>query len=135
MKIYWSQLSPIYFRRNTVSAQAEGWGIAWLRVNFCHIGLIIPVMFWGDAPVFKWPKWKIILYRFLPLLRVDVWAHTYQSDQRWIFRITIFGFSAGYLTAGDKKETNDPQGWVLDSHQQFGRFAVNLKAVNTNYGN
>lgn len=122
MKIHWSQLNPFYFRRNTVSAQAEGWGLFWLRINFCHIGLMIPTYFWFKDAVFKWSNWQIILFRFLPLLQIYIWSHTYQSDQRWIFRITLFGFSVGYLTSGDKRGTDDPQGWMLESRQQFGKF-------------
>lgn len=60
-----------------------------------------------------------MIFRFLPLLRIDAWAHTYRSDQLWIFRITLFGFSVGYLTAGEKKGTNDPQGWVFDPRQRL----------------
>lgn len=109
-------MNPLFFRNGMYSGQVEGYALFWLRVNFAHVGLIIPPRLWKQEAYFKLPAWYRFMLKLLPLLRLDLWAHTGSMDQRWIFRLYLLGFSVGWLTKGDTVNpgfTDRPSGLVF----------------------
>lgn len=109
-------MNPFFFRDGMDSGQVESYALLWIRVNFTHAGLIIPPKLWKQAAYFNLPIWYRFLLKLLPLLRLDLWAHTGRMDQRWIFRFYLLGFSVGWLTIGETVEsgrTNRPSGLIF----------------------
>jgi hypothetical protein len=109
---------PFYFRRFTQFAQAESWGIFWIQIKTCHIGLIIPVAFWSQKPVSRQNSAQRFLLNRLPLLRVSLMAPD-TAAQVWIFRVFVFGHSVGWLTTGDRtpdKYPDSPRGLLFRTH-------------------
>lgn len=105
-----ASLNPLVYMPNTVSAAIEGGAILWARIGFTHVGIAIPYRYTQLIS-------RDVHRRLpLPLLRVDLWAHTCQMDQRMIFRLTVLGVSIGYLSTGDVGTpafSDRPRGFVL----------------------
>src|SRR5690606_8896353 len=81
---------------NTYDSTAAHYGLFWLRLAYSHWGLMLPRWAQFRGSMGQRPVWWKVLRLFLPLFRLDVWAHTGQCDIRWLFRLYVLGFFVGY---------------------------------------
>ncbi len=108
--------NPFRFFTETVSFSGEGTGLFLIRFSNTHAGIVVPIALIPSNAVCKWAAWQKFLHWLLPLFRIEIWGHTHQSDQRWVFRLTILGKTIGWLTQGDDPSKANGLLW----HQGLG---------------
>lgn len=108
-----AQINPFRFYLNTVSCPGEALGLFLIRIGNTHAGIVVPRAFVPRAAVCRWKPWQQAVFKIFPLLRVEIWGHTHQLDQRWVFKITVLGFAFGYLTAGEGAKYGRPHHWLF----------------------
>lgn len=80
-----------YLHRRCYWSTIEAWCLVGLHIGYTSFGLA----FWPrGGPPKRRPWW-------VPHARLDLWAHTGQCDQRWVFRLTLGRRQLGYRTVGD----------------------------------
>jgi len=92
-----------YLRRGCYFTQIEAYAILGIRLGYSTVGL-------------GWGIWRKRLPWWMKGPRLTLWSHSGQSDQRWIFRLDVFGRRIGYLTRGDASPEHDAYytcGWKI----------------------
>lgn len=78
-----------YLIRDCYFAQIEGSALIGLRLGYTTLGLAF------------WPPRRGRRPWWMPHLRLSLWAHTGQCDQRWVFLIAAGRHRFGFKTRGD----------------------------------